>query len=160
MTKKTIDAPVSGGDIGARNASLSIMVGGDKEVFDKMKPYFEIMGKNIKLMGKAGAGQHTKMVNQTLIATNMIGVCEGLLYAYQAGLDLHQCIEAIGSGAAGFLFLIFVCVCVCVLSQTKNNKQNLKKGSFSINVLGKRIADGDFEPGFFVEHFIKDMVCH
>jgi len=128
----TLDAPVSGGDVGARNATLSIMCGGDKKIFDKVKPLFEKMGKseNIKYMGPAGSGQHTKMVNQTLIASNMVGVCEGLLYAHQVGLDLEETIKAVGGGAAG---------------------------SFSINVLGPRIIKGDFDPGFFVEHFIKDM---
>jgi len=126
-----LDAPVSGGDIGAKNAALSIMVGGDSATFQRVLPLFEIMGKNIKHMGEAaGSGQHTKMVNQILIASNMIGVCEGLLYAYRVGLDLEETIKAIGSGAAG---------------------------SFSINVLGPRIVSGDLDPGFFVEHFIKDM---
>lgn len=126
----TLDAPVSGGDVGAANATLSIMVGGDQKVFDKVLPLFQVMGKNIKYMGPAGSGQHTKMVNQTLIASNMIGVCEGLLYAHQVGLNLEETIKAVGSGAAG---------------------------SFSINTLGPRMIKGDFDPGFFVEHFIKDM---
>src|SRR4029079_10649806 len=82
-----LDAPVSGGDVGAREARLSIMVGGETEVFDAVKPIFEAMGKTIVLQGPAGSGQHTKMVNQILIAGNMVGVCEGLLYAYQSGLD-------------------------------------------------------------------------
>lgn len=126
-----LDAPVSGGDIGAKNGTLSIMVGGDESIYDKVMPLFEIMGKNIKHMGNEnGMGQHTKMVNQILIANNMIGVCEGLLYSYRVGLDMEETIKAIGSGAAG---------------------------SFSINVLGPRIVNGDLDPGFFVEHFIKDM---
>lgn len=125
-----LDAPVSGGDIGARNATLSIMVGGDAEAFDAVLPCFEAMGKTIKLQGPAGAGQHTKMVNQMLIAPMMIGVCEALLYAKRAGLDPLAVIESVGSGAAG---------------------------SWSINNLGPRILKGDFEPGFFVEHFLKDM---
>ncbi len=126
----SVDAPVSGGDIGAKNAALSIMVGGDDDAVIALRPFFECMGKTITHLGGAGAGQHTKMVNQTLIATMMIGVCEGMLYATQAGLDPMTVINAVGSGAAG---------------------------SWSINNLGPRIVQRDFEPGFFVEHFIKDM---
>jgi 3-hydroxyisobutyrate dehydrogenase len=125
-----VDAPVSGGDIGAREARLSIMIGGDQEVVDALRPLFETMGKTIVHQGPAGAGQHTKMVNQVLIATGMIGVCEGLLYAYKAGLDLNVVLQSVGSGAAG---------------------------SWSLNNLGPRIIAGNFEPGFFVEHFLKDM---
>ena len=127
---RTLDAPVSGGDIGARNATLSIMCGGDEEVFEAVLPLFQLMGKNITYMGKAGSGQHTKMVNQIHIATTMIGAVECLLYAYKAGLDLEQVIRAIGSGAAG---------------------------SWTINNLGPRIIARNFDPGFFIEHFIKDM---
>ncbi|TIH13063.1 NAD(P)-dependent oxidoreductase [Marinifilum sp. JC120] len=126
----TLDAPVSGGDLGARNATLAIMVGGEQKTFDEVNPLFEIMGSNIKLMGKAGAGQHTKMCNQILIAGTMIGTVESLLYAYKAGMDLNEVIDVIGSGAAG---------------------------SWSINNLGRRIADDDFNPGFFIKHFVKDM---
>lgn len=125
-----LDAPVSGGDVGAKNAALSIMVGGDPEAFEAVLPCFEALGKTIKLQGPAGAGQHTKMVNQMLIAPMMIGVCEALLYAWKAGLDPLKVIESVGSGAAG---------------------------SWSINNLGPRILKRDFEPGFFVEHFLKDM---
>ena len=125
-----LDAPVSGGDIGARQGTLAIMVGGDKEIFDKVLPLFEIMGDNIALMGGAGAGQHTKMSNQILIASTMVGVVESLLYAYKAGLDLDEVIDVIGKGAAS---------------------------SWSINNLGRRIVKGDFDPGFFIKHFIKDM---
>lgn len=125
-----LDAPVSGGDLGARNATLAIMVGGDQKTFDEVTPLFEIMGSNIKLMGKSGAGQHTKMSNQILIAGTMIGTVESLLYAYTAGMDLNEVIDVIGSGAAG---------------------------SWSINNLGRRIADDDFNPGFFIKHFVKDM---
>ncbi|WP_027720630.1 NAD(P)-dependent oxidoreductase [Maridesulfovibrio zosterae] len=125
-----LDAPVSGGDLGARNATLAIMVGGEQSVFDEVKDLFEIMGSNIRLMGKSGAGQHTKMCNQILIAGTMIGVVESLLYSYKAGMDLNEVIDVIGSGAAG---------------------------SWSINNLGRRIADGDFNPGFFIKHFVKDM---
>jgi 3-hydroxyisobutyrate dehydrogenase len=125
-----IDAPVSGGDVGARNAALSIMVGGDAEVVEAIRPLFECLGKTIVHQGPAGAGQHTKMVNQVLIATNMIGVCEALLYGYKAGLDLKTVLQSVGGGAAA---------------------------SWSLNNLGPRIIDRNFEPGFFVEHFIKDM---
>ena len=127
---KALDAPVSGGDVGARDATLAIMVGGDQPVFDAILPLFEIMGKTIALMGAAGSGQHTKMTNQILIAGTMIGVVECLLYAQQAGMDAHQVIDVIGKGAAS---------------------------SWSINTLGPRIADGDFDPGFYIKHFVKDM---
>jgi 3-hydroxyisobutyrate dehydrogenase len=126
----SVDAPVSGGDVGAREARLSIMVGGDKQAFDALAPCFAAMGKTIVHQGGPGAGQHTKMVNQTLIATGMIGVCEALLYAYKAGLDLPTVMQSVASGAAG---------------------------SWSLSNLGPRIIDGNFDPGFFVEHFIKDM---
>ncbi len=126
----SVDAPVSGGDVGAKEARLSIMIGGDKDVVDRLKPCWEAMGKTIVHQGGPGAGQHTKMVNQTLIATNMIGVCEALLYAYQAGLDLPTVMQSVGSGAAG---------------------------SWSLSNLGPRIINNNFDPGFFVEHFIKDM---
>lgn len=125
-----LDAPVSGGDVGARNGTLAIMVGGDEASFEKVRPAFEVLGENVRLMGPAGAGQHTKMSNQTLVAGTMIGVVESLLYAYRAGLDLESVIAVIGKGAAS---------------------------SFLINNLGPRIAAGDYEPGFYIEHFIKDM---
>jgi 3-hydroxyisobutyrate dehydrogenase len=126
----SIDAPVSGGDIGAREARLSIMVGGEKDVAEALRPLFETMGKTIVYQGQAGSGQHTKMVNQILITTNMIGVCEALLYAYKAGLDLNTVMQSVASGAAG---------------------------SWSLSNLGPRMIAGNFEPGFFVEHFLKDM---
>ena len=126
----SIDAPVSGGDVGAKNGTLAIMVGGDKATYDKIFPFLELMGKNIAYMGKAGAGQHTKMSNQILIASTMIGVVESLLYAYKAGNDLNDVINVIGKGAAG---------------------------CWSINNLGPRIVEGNFDPGFFIKHFIKDM---
>jgi 3-hydroxyisobutyrate dehydrogenase len=126
----SVDAPVSGGDIGAREARLSIMIGGDSEVVESLKPLFEAMGKTIVHQGPAGAGQHTKMVNQILIATNMIGVCEALLYGYKAGLDLNTVLQSVSSGAAG---------------------------SWSLSNLGPRMIAGNFEPGFFVEHFLKDV---
>ena len=125
-----VDAPVSGVDVGAKNGTLSIMIGGDKEVVDALQPMWDAMGQTIVHQGDAGAGQHTKMVNPTLIATNMIGVCEALLYGYKAGLDLPTVMQSVASGAAG---------------------------SWSLSNLGPRIIDKNFDPGFFVEHFIKDM---
>jgi 3-hydroxyisobutyrate dehydrogenase len=126
----TLDAPVSGGDVGARNGTLAIMVGGERATFDKVQPFFNIMGENVAYMGGPGKGQHTKMSNQILIASTMIGVVESLLYAYKAGMDLHEVIAVIGKGAAS---------------------------SWSINNLGTRIADGNYDPGFFIKHFVKDM---
>jgi 3-hydroxyisobutyrate dehydrogenase len=130
MGVASVDAPVSGGDVGAREARLSIMIGGDAEAVEALRPCFEAMGKTIVHQGGPGAGQHAKMVNQVVIATNMVGVCEGLLYAYRAGLDLGTVMKSIASGAAG---------------------------SWSLANLGPRIIDNNFDPGFFVEHFIKDM---
>ncbi|MBS0260617.1 MAG: NAD(P)-dependent oxidoreductase [Planctomycetes bacterium] len=126
----SIDAPVSGGDIGAREARLSIMIGGDKAISEALTPCWNAMGKTIVHQGGPGAGQHTKMANQILIATNMIGVCEALLYGYKAGLDLPTLLQSVGPGAAG---------------------------SWSLSNLGPRIMNNNFDPGFFVEHFIKDM---
>jgi len=126
----SLDAPVSGGDIGAREARLAIMVGGRKEIFDEVLPLFESMGKVISYMGPAGAGQHTKMCNQISVAGTMIGMCECLLYAAKLGLDQQAVIDIVGTGAGG---------------------------SWSINNLGPRIVRGDYETGFFVKHFIKDM---
>jgi 3-hydroxyisobutyrate dehydrogenase len=125
-----LDAPVSGGDIGAREGTLTIMVGGDEEVFLACKPILEHLGTNIILQGKAGAGQHTKMCNQIAIATNMIGVCEAMAYAKKAGLDPFRVLESIAKGAAG---------------------------SWSLSNLAPRMLTGDFAPGFYIKHFIKDM---
>lgn len=125
-----LDAPVSGGDIGARQASLAIMVGGDPSIFQRVLPLFKCMGKTITHMGPAGAGQHTKMCNQILVAGNMLGAVESLLYAQSVGMDLNRVIDVIGQGAAA---------------------------SWTINNLGPRIADHNFDPGFFVKHFVKDM---
>ena len=125
-----IDAPVSGGDIGARSGALSIMVGGSDAAVSRARPILECFGKTIVHQGGPGAGQHTKMVNQILIATGMIGVCEALLYGYRAGLELETVLESVGGGAAG---------------------------SWSLANYGPRMLAADFEPGFFVEHFIKDM---
>jgi 3-hydroxyisobutyrate dehydrogenase len=125
-----IDAPVSGGDVGARNATLSIMVGGDEDAVERVRPLFEAMGKTIVRQGGPGAGQHTKMVNQILIATGMIGVCEALLYGYRVGLGLETVLESVAGGAAG---------------------------SWSLSNYGPRMLAGNFDPGFMVEHFVKDM---
>ncbi len=127
---RSIDAPVSGGDVGAKNAALSIMIGGEPDAVSAVGPLFQKMGRTIMHQGSAGAGQHTKMVNQILIATNMIGVCESLLYAWKSGLDLETVLQSVSSGAAG---------------------------SWSLSNLAPRIVKGDFAPGFFVEHFVKDM---
>ncbi len=126
----SIDAPVSGGDVGAREARLSIMIGGDSQVSEALMPCWEAMGKTIVHQGGPGAGQDTKMVNQILIASNMIGVCEALLYGYRSGLNLETVMKSVGSGAAG---------------------------SWSLLNLGPRIIANNFDPGFVVEHFIKDM---
>lgn len=125
-----VDAPVSGGDVGAREARLSIMIGGEPDVIDALQPCWQAMGKTFVRQGGPGAGQHTKMVNQVLIAGNMVGVCEGLLYAYKAGLDLETVMQSVASGAAG---------------------------SWSLSNLGPRIIANNFDPGFFVEHFVKDL---
>ncbi len=126
----SIDAPVSGGDVGAKNGTLSIMIGGDQPTVESLAPLWEIMGSTWVCQGPAGAGQHTKMVNQTLIGGNMVGVCEALLYAYRSGLDLESVMRSVSTGAAG---------------------------SWSLTNLGPRIIAGNFDPGFYVEHFIKDM---
>ncbi len=125
-----VDAPVSGGDVGARNATLSIMIGGDDEHVRRVWPLLEILGSTLVHLGGPGAGQHAKMVNQILIATGMIGVSEALLYAQQAGLDLDKTLQAVSGGAAG---------------------------SWSLSNYGPRMLSGDFAPGFFVDHFVKDM---
>ncbi len=126
----SIDAPVSGGDVGAKNGTLSIMIGGDRATVETLDPCWRAMGSTWVCQGGPGAGQHTKMVNQTLIGAGMVGICEALLYGYRAGLDLEQVMRSIASGAAG---------------------------SWSLSHLGPRIIAGDFDPGFFVEHFLKDM---
>jgi 3-hydroxyisobutyrate dehydrogenase len=125
-----LDAPVSGGDVGARNATLSIMVGGREAAFAAVLPCFEVMGATIVRHGGHGAGQHAKLVNQTLIAGNMVAVCEALLYAHRAGLDLEAVLSSVSIGAAG---------------------------SWSLTNLAPRIVAGDFAPGFYVDHFVKDM---
>ncbi len=127
---KSVDAPVSGGDTGARNAALSIMAGGDRSVVDSLMPLFRLMGKNIVYHGKAGSGQHVKMCNQIMVSGLMIGMCETLLYAYKSGLDPAKMLESVGRGAAA---------------------------SWMLDNIAPRILRGDFNPGFYVEHFIKDM---
>jgi 3-hydroxyisobutyrate dehydrogenase len=125
-----VDAPVSGGDVGARNRALSIMVGGDADAVARVMPLFEILGKNIVHQGGPGAGQHTKMCNQIVIAGTMIGVCESLVYAFKAQLNPELMLQSIRSGAAG---------------------------CWTLENLAPRVLKGNFEPGFIVEHFIKDM---
>ncbi len=127
---QAIDAPVSGGDVGARAGTLSIMVGGNQEVFEVITPLLEIMGKQIVHQGGAGTGQHAKMCNQIVIASTMIGVCECLLYGHKAGLDLETMLRSINKGAAA---------------------------CWTLDNLAPRILKRDFDPGFFIEHFIKDM---
>ena len=126
----SLDAPVSGGDVGARNATLSIMVGGEKEAFETARPLLEKLGKTIILQGGPGAGQHTKMCNQIQIAGTMIGMVEALLYGTKAGLDLETMLKSISGGAAA---------------------------CWSLDNLAPRILKGDMEPGFFVDQFVKDM---
>ena len=124
------DAPVSGGDSGARNATLSIMAGADKATFDALLPYFNIMGKSITHMGELGAGQHTKMANQIVIAGTMCGVSEALVYGVRAGLDTEKMVQTISKGAAG---------------------------CWTLDNLAPRVLRDDLAPGFMVDHFIKDM---
>ncbi|SFM29499.1 3-hydroxyisobutyrate dehydrogenase [Gracilibacillus orientalis] len=126
----SLDAPVSGGDVGAKNGKLTIMVGGQQKAFESMRPILEKMGENIVLQGPAGAGQHTKMANQITIASNMIGVSEAIMYAKKAGLDPVRVLKSISTGAAG---------------------------SWSLSNLAPRMIKGDSDPGFYMKHFIKDM---
>lgn len=126
----SLDAPVSGGDIGAQLGKLSIMCGGDEETFNRILPLFKLFGETILYQGPAGAGQHTKMCNQITIATGMIGVCEALAYGKHAGLDLEQILRSISTGAAG---------------------------SWSLSNLAPRMIAENFEPGFYIKHFVKDM---
>lgn len=125
-----LDAPVSGGDIGAKNGRLSIMIGGEKRTFEAILPIFNVLGENIVYQGEAGAGQHTKLANQITIASNMIGVCEAIMYAKKAGLNPETVLKSITTGAAG---------------------------SFSLSKLAPRMIKNDYAPGFYVKHFIKDM---
>lgn len=125
-----IDAPVSGGQVGAINGTLSIMIGGEKEVVDSLLPLFEVFGRNVIYQGKAGTGQHTKMCNQITIAGTMIGVCEGLIYGAKAGLDLNVMLASISKGAAA---------------------------CWTLDVLAPKIVNGDYSPGFSVDNFVKDL---
>ncbi|WP_025731532.1 NAD(P)-dependent oxidoreductase [Heyndrickxia ginsengihumi] len=127
---EAIDAPVSGGDIGAQKGNLTIMVGGDVETFEKVLPVLKVLGENIVHQGAAGSGQHTKMCNQIAIASNMMGVSEAIVYAKKAELDPEKVLKSISAGAAG---------------------------SWSLSNLIPRVLAGDYSPGFFIKHFIKDM---
>ena len=125
-----LDAPVSGGDVGARNGTLSIMVGGDADAFVRARPLLDVLGATVVHQGPAGAGQHTKLTNQVLVAGTIVGVCEALLYATRAGLDVESVLTSVSTGAAA---------------------------SWALSNLAPRIVAGDFAPGFFVDHFVKDM---
>ena len=127
---QVLDAPVTGGDIGAKNGTLVIMVGGEEEVFEEVKPYFNEMGSVVSFMGESGLGQHTKLANQIGITGSIIGTCEALLYATKSGIDLELFIETIKGGSAG---------------------------SWQLTNMGPRIVQENFEPGFYIKHFIKDM---
>ena len=127
---RTLDAPVTGGDVGAKAGTLSIMVVGDDDVFDAVRPLFDAMGKTVIHHGPDGAGHHAKMVNQILISSTMVAVCEGLLYGHKAGLDMAKVLQSVSVGAAG---------------------------SKALEVLGPRMLARNFDPGFYVEHFLKDM---
>lgn len=128
--KHALDAPVSGGDSGAKAGTLSIMVGGDKEIFEKAMPVFEAMGTNIIYEGAAGCGQHTKMANQIALTGCIAGVCEAITYAKKTGLDVQTMLNSISAGAAG---------------------------SWQMSNMAPRMLKGDFDPGFFIKHYIKDM---
>ena len=125
-----VDAPVSGGQVGAVNGTLSVMIGGEKEIVEQLMPMIGVFGKNMVYQGPAGSGQHTKMCNQITIAGTMIGICEALIYGRKAGLELNTMLSSISKGAAG---------------------------CWSLDVLAPKIVARDFEPGFMVEHFVKDL---
>jgi 3-hydroxyisobutyrate dehydrogenase len=125
-----LDAPVSGGDVGARNGKLVIMCGGEQDAFDRAQPVMEAYGATIVLHGGPGSGQHAKMVNQIAISSGMVALCEAMLYAYESGLDVEQVLDTIGGGAAA---------------------------SFSLQSYGPRLLKGDLEPGFKIDHFVKDL---
>eukprot|EP00188_Purpureofilum_apyrenoidigerum_P004365 Plantae.Rhodophyta-Purpureofilum_apyrenoidigerum.ctg4897.p1 GENE.Plantae.Rhodophyta-Purpureofilum_apyrenoidigerum.ctg4897~~Plantae.Rhodophyta-Purpureofilum_apyrenoidigerum.ctg4897.p1 ORF type:complete len:314 (-),score=49.83 Plantae.Rhodophyta-Purpureofilum_apyrenoidigerum.ctg4897:718-1566(-) len=127
---QALDAPVTGGDVGAKNGTLAVLVGGDAGALDRVRPILNCFAKSVTHLGPAGAGQHAKMANQITICTNMIGMCEGLIYAQAAGLDLEVLFDAISGGAAG---------------------------SFSLSTYAPRILRGDLQPGFLTEHFVKDL---
>ncbi len=130
LSAHAVDAPVSGGDVGARNASLTVMAGGEEAIVDKLRPLFECMAKTVAWMGEAGNGQHTKMANQLAVAGTMIGVCEALVYAGRAGVELEKLVAVISKGAAG---------------------------CWTLDNLAPRIISGDDAPGFMVDHFVKDL---
>jgi 3-hydroxyisobutyrate dehydrogenase len=130
LSAHAVDAPVSGGDVGARNASLTVMAGGEEAIVDKLRPLFECMAKTVTWMGEAGDGQHTKMANQLAVAGTMIGVCEALVYAARAGVELEKLVAVISKGAAG---------------------------CWTLDNLAPRIISGDDAPGFMVDHFVKDL---
>jgi 3-hydroxyisobutyrate dehydrogenase len=130
MKAHAVDAPVSGGDVGARNATLSIMAGGEEDVVNSVRPMFDCMASTVTWMGGAGSGQHTKMANQLAVAGTMIGVCEALVYAARAGVDLEKLVAVISKGAAG---------------------------CWTLDNLAPRIIKGDDAPGFMVDHFVKDL---
>lgn len=125
-----LDAPVSGGDIGAQNGTLSIMIGGDVEIFNQVSPVLHHFGENIVYQGEAGAGQHAKMCNQIVIASGMIGICESIGYGLKAGLDLPTVLKSISSGAAG---------------------------SWALSNLAPRMVEEDYAPGFYIKHIVKDL---
>lgn len=127
---QALDAPVSGGDLGAKNATLSIMIGGERKTADSLGPIWDLMGKTVEYHGPPGSGQHAKLANQILFASNMSGLCEALLYAYRAGLDLEKVIASTSQGAAG---------------------------NWALSNLASRMVQGDFAPGFYVEHLTKDL---
>ena len=127
---RALDAPVTGGDRGAREATLTIFAGGDKDAFETVLPYFQAMGRTIKYMGPSGSGQNAKLANQIAIAGTMTGMCEALTFAKECGLDRQTLLEAMAGGSAN---------------------------SWSLANYGPRILKNDFEPGFFVKHYIKDM---
>ncbi|MDR0522468.1 MAG: NAD(P)-dependent oxidoreductase [Planctomycetaceae bacterium] len=126
----SLDVPVSGGDVGAKKGTLSLMIGGDEKTANDLMPLWKVFGQTIVYHGPAGSGQHAKMVNQTILAGNMIGLCEGLLYARRAGLDWEKVLSSVSTGAAG---------------------------SWTLSNMGPRILQGDFAPGFMTEHFLKDL---
>jgi len=127
---RALDAPVSGGDLGARNATLTIMVGGESEDFSEVEPLLRVLGKTVILQGPAGSGQHTKMANQIVIAGNLTGAIESMVYAQAAGLDPRRVLESVSSGSAG---------------------------SWQLSSMMPRVLDGNFAPGFYAKHFLKDL---
>ncbi|MFC6254295.1 NAD(P)-dependent oxidoreductase [Secundilactobacillus hailunensis] len=130
LNAHALDAPVSGGDVGAKNATLTIMVGGDQATYDAVKPLFELVGQKVHLFGSAGKGQHTKMANQIMIAGTMTGTVEMMVYAKHAGLNMNDVLDTLSSGGAD---------------------------NWSMDNYAPRILKGDYTPGFFAKHFLKDL---